>query len=553
MQQDDILFSMQTVKETLLNAARLRLPKSISYSEKLERVNTIIAELGLTKAENTRVGDARHRGISGGERKRTNIAVEMIKDPSLLFLDEPTSGLDSFQALNVMETLKILCLSGVTVIVSVYQPRSSIYKLFDNVILLSEGEVAYSGPAGEYAVQYFSKLGLRCPEFFHPADYFLDIISSDNRSIGRMKKSEKRIKFILDTFREKQLQSNEQIEMNGSVDSLKIAYSRSGVTSGICEQISILGQRNFRQIFRDKFTLGMKCFMSCFFALFISALWADMGTTNQDIQNRNGILFFIAINQSFGAVAGTSQVLVQEKVIVMRERQANSYYLWIYYLSKLLTQLPLDVIVPIVFASIVYWIVGLNPDVVAFGIFVLLTVIVAIAAVGLGFLIGAMAPNIDAAQAMTPLLMVLMILFGGFYINAGSMPVWIAWLENVSIIKWCFEAYCINEYKGLEFCDDEFGCQSGEDVLELLNFNRYGVWVPTSILLGLFGAFHLIAYSCLRFSSVQYMRCEPPSKLMMTNGHENNGYGAAHNGMDLHIKSSSNKKKASNKSPLLKT
>ena len=99
-------------------------------------MDNIIQELGLRKAAHTRIGDAKNRGISGGERKRTNIAVEMIQDPSLLFLDEPTSGLDSFQALNVMETLKILCMSGVTVIVSVHQPRSSIYKLFDQLILL---------------------------------------------------------------------------------------------------------------------------------------------------------------------------------------------------------------------------------------------------------------------------------------------------------------------------------------------------------------------------------------------------------------------------------
>ena len=84
----------------------------------------IIQELGLKKAAATRIGDARHRGVSGGERKRTNIAVEMMQDPSLLFLDEPTSGLDAFQALNVMETLKLLTLSGVTVLVSVHQPRS---------------------------------------------------------------------------------------------------------------------------------------------------------------------------------------------------------------------------------------------------------------------------------------------------------------------------------------------------------------------------------------------------------------------------------------------
>ena len=114
---------MQTVQETLTNAARLRLPKEMALRDKLERVESIIQELGLKKAANTRIGNARSRGVSGGERKRTNIGVEMMQDPSLLFLDEPTSGLDAFQALNVMETLKLLTLSGVTVLVSVHQPR----------------------------------------------------------------------------------------------------------------------------------------------------------------------------------------------------------------------------------------------------------------------------------------------------------------------------------------------------------------------------------------------------------------------------------------------
>jgi len=529
VQQDDILFSMQTVKETLMMAARLRLPKTMSYREKEERVDNIIQELGLRKAAHTRVGDDKHRGISGGERKRTNIAVEMIQDPSLLFLDEPTSGLDSFQALNVMETLKIVCMSGVTVIVSVHQPRSSIYKLFDQLILLSEGRVAYSGEAGQVAVDYFSKLGLRCPSFFHPGDYFLDIISLDNRSLRQEQKSEQRIRFILDSHQKHELQrADSEINFDGSVESLQLKYSRTGVSSSICEQFLILSTRNLRQIIRDKFTLGVRLFMACFFALFLAALWGDMGTDTADIQNRNGILFFIAINQSFGGMMGTLQVFILEKAIVRRERQAHSYYVWIYYLTKLVTQLPVDVFIPILFASIVYWIVGLNPDPFAFLIFLILTVLISLSAVGIGFMVGACAPNMDAANAMAPLLMVLTILFGGFYINAGSMPEWIGWLENLSTIKWCFEAYCINEFKGLEFCDAEFGCESGEEVLAKLSFDKYDVWIPMAALASLFAAFHVIAFTCLKFVTVSYIECEEPGKSYYQNYNNGNENGNGH-------------------------
>ena len=90
VQQDDVLFNMQTVTETLMTAARLRLNKNISKIEKQERVDEIIMELGLKKAKNTKIGDEKHRGVSGGERKRVNIGVEIINLPSLIFLDEPT-------------------------------------------------------------------------------------------------------------------------------------------------------------------------------------------------------------------------------------------------------------------------------------------------------------------------------------------------------------------------------------------------------------------------------------------------------------------------------
>ncbi len=112
------------------------------------------------------------------------------------------------------------------------------------------------------------------------------------------------------------------------------------------------------------------------------------------------------------------------------------------------------------------------------------------------------APNIDAANAIVPMFMVLTILFGGFYINAESMPQWIGWLEKLSTMKWCYEAYCINEYKALTFCQtigDEYECQTGEEALELLSFDKYGVWISTMELGCLIGGFYIIAFTCLKF------------------------------------------------------
>lgn len=137
--------------------------------------------------------------MSGGERKRVNIACELVTDPSLIFLDEPTSGLDSFNAQNVMSTLLNLAKNDRTVVATIHQPRSSIYQMFDKLMLLSEGQTMYFGQASE-AVTYFGSLGYSCPSVFNPADYFVDLVSLDQRTPERREKTEKRISALADAF-----------------------------------------------------------------------------------------------------------------------------------------------------------------------------------------------------------------------------------------------------------------------------------------------------------------------------------------------------------------
>eukprot|EP01018_Ginkgo_biloba_P029412 Gb_36404 [translate_table: standard] len=122
------------------------------------------------------VGDAKVRGISGGEKKRLSVACELIASPSVIFADEPTTGLDAFQAERVMETLRQLAQEGHIVVCSIHQPRGSIYAKFDDLILLSEGAVVYAGPAQEEPLSYFVERGFICQEHVNPAEFFTDLI-----------------------------------------------------------------------------------------------------------------------------------------------------------------------------------------------------------------------------------------------------------------------------------------------------------------------------------------------------------------------------------------
>lgn len=130
--------------------ARLRL--KLSAKERKERVENLIKDLGLTKCADTRVGNQLIRGLSGGERKRASIGVELITNPSLIFLDEPTTGLDSTTALNVLELLKALADNGRNVVSTIHQPSSEIFNQFDNLMLMVRGNIIYQVNSEYYFV-----------------------------------------------------------------------------------------------------------------------------------------------------------------------------------------------------------------------------------------------------------------------------------------------------------------------------------------------------------------------------------------------------------------
>ncbi|CAK7326699.1 unnamed protein product [Dovyalis caffra] len=204
-------FSQLTVRETLSLAAELQLPEISSVEERDEYVNNLLFKLGLVSCADSNVGDAKVRGISGGEKKRLSLACELIASPSVIFADEPTTvctgyivyqcydtdggnsssnarvdlvalvnlnvpnlacidsqhflmqsefnRLDAFQAEKVMETLRQLAQDGHTVICSIHQPRGSVYSKFDDIVLLAEGALVYAGPARDAPLTYFSKFG----------------------------------------------------------------------------------------------------------------------------------------------------------------------------------------------------------------------------------------------------------------------------------------------------------------------------------------------------------------------------------------------------------
>jgi ABC-type multidrug transport system ATPase subunit len=200
VEQEDLVAAELTVRQNLNVAAQLRLPQHrlapsgeeadpgwLVMNRKLERVEEVIRMLHMEKCADTVVGSAGARGVSGGEKKRLCIGMELLTEPKFLFFDEPTSGLDSSHALLVAKCMRDLCRSGVTVISSIHQPSSQIFELFDDLLLLDEGNVAYFGPTAD-SVSFFSSVGFDCPTSWNPADFFMDLLVLEEKQAALREK-----------------------------------------------------------------------------------------------------------------------------------------------------------------------------------------------------------------------------------------------------------------------------------------------------------------------------------------------------------------------------
>ncbi|KAG0611088.1 hypothetical protein M758_7G114400 [Ceratodon purpureus] len=192
--QDDLLNAHLTVEETLKYTTRLKLEPSLTEEEVYSRVNHIIKQMGLDHVRDTVIGSPDKRGISGGERKRVCVGMELLTHPELLFLDEPTSGLDSVTALSLCEQLEKLASTGhCTIVCTIHQPQAKIFNLFHFLIILKAGQVIYQGKASE-VLRFFEESGFPCPEYTNPADHFLDVITP---SIDKARDSYRQIDDVL--------------------------------------------------------------------------------------------------------------------------------------------------------------------------------------------------------------------------------------------------------------------------------------------------------------------------------------------------------------------
>ncbi|CAM0946673.1 unnamed protein product [Alopecurus aequalis] len=204
--QDNVLMSTMSVREAVYYSAQLQLPETMPAAEKRTHADGVIREMGLGNAMDTRIGGRVTKGISGGERKRLTICVEMLTRPRLLFLDEPTSGLDSAASYHVMSHIaRIAAREGMTIVAAIHQPCGDVFDLFHSLCLLASGRTVFFGAASD-ATQFFTQSGFPCPQLRNPSDHFLRTINKDfdkeivESSKARRKTAVEAIEILTDAY-----------------------------------------------------------------------------------------------------------------------------------------------------------------------------------------------------------------------------------------------------------------------------------------------------------------------------------------------------------------
>lgn len=548
--QDDVLLSTMTAREAIEMSATLRLPQTISKQERNELVDEIISLLNLQTCENTLIGSPLKKGISGGERKRVAIAMELIANPPMLFLDEPTSGLDTFTAYTVVNLLADMAhKQGRTVVATIHQPSSDIFNLFDDLILLQSGKVIYCGPAKD-TVDYFTTLGFVCPEYCNPADFFFMNVLNNNLNNLKMDRivvstppspiegAQNSVYENLENSRsfdqlypskkdgEKNLPGDSNSITNHSNSELANKWKHSREYEELCAsmerfsnsgiatkslrkkaplkiQFTYLCKRASKNAYRNPMILILNFGVAIYLGLLVGIIYIDSKSlaVPSRVLNFSGALYFIIISQFFRSSLGTLNMFFAEKQVFYREHKSGYYSTTPYFFSKLLVEIPIYFLSPYLAVIIAYYMVGFDPAFSKYLMTATFAALVAVAALSMGMLISTAFEDYNVVLTVAPLILLPLFLFSGILVNSNELPVYFNWIKYISPPYYAYTGTMETQFSGpFPNCDsvrDNYPC-NGDQILKLLGVaTTFSIGVNVVFIILLWFSFTMAAYLVL--------------------------------------------------------
>lgn len=555
--QDDLLMTHLTPREHLMFTARMFLGgEGMTDALRGERVDAVLEFLGLGQCQHTPIGvPGVSRGISGGERKRVNIANTLMANPAAVFLDEPTSGLDSDSALHVVHMMHALAHRlGKTVICTLHSPSVEMLALSDTLLVLAEGRIAYAGAYADM-VPHFEVLGIEFPTLRNPMDFVMSLLtrrappasrpvarrsaavptssstsssSSCASSSAAPETPSQRLDRILAAAAASASTAAAAATADGDGDDHTAASdigdgatttataTEAGATAtdaerggeereprpGFCYRFARLFQRSLQTQLRSRILTQARAIQTLVLGVLVGAIYWQLERGATGGTDRLGMLFLTVINQFILSLIGVVSALPQERAVVLREIRDGAYSPGMYFIAKAQADTPMQSLFPAIFGTIVYWMVGFQADAGRFFMYIACVVLVSNIGASLGFVVAALTGDTTVALAIVPASVLPMMIFSGFLIKIGSIFVPLRYVSYINPFRYAFSLLAQNELRGLRFICKGAPCpiQSGDQLLRLNELEDTTIWQNFVILIAFLIFFRLLGLLSMRLA-----------------------------------------------------
>ncbi|EFN72387.1 ATP-binding cassette sub-family G member 4 [Camponotus floridanus] len=432
--QDDRLEPLLTVIENMRVAADLKLSSNTSQYEKEMIIEEILTTLGLYEHMYTRSGR-----LSGGQKKRLSIALELVNNPTVMFLDEPTTGLDSSSCMQVVNLLKILARQGRTIICTIHQPSASLFQLFDQVYVLAKGECLYQGTTRKL-LPYLESLKLPCPMYHNPADYIIELACGEygEDKISTLIKGSQNgsnlqwFENSVDLMDARSLRATRPLTNKFADNSLH--------ATNLGHQIKILLRRGYIMCKRDTTLTHLRIGVNIIVGLMLGSVFFRSGADGSRVLDNYNLLFSILMHHMMTTMMLTIVTFPMQISILVKEHFNRWYSLKAFYTAITLIDVPISITCCIIFSLIIYLMSAQPLEFIRFFMFLTISMLVMFIGQGTGLMIGAVF-NVVNGTFMGPTLSVPLMMFSGFGVSIRDLPYYLKWGSHISYLRYGLEGF----------------------------------------------------------------------------------------------------------------